>query len=1232
MRPATLRLLLSTTSVAALAALAGTAVVDNPALAVSVNADTTITVSTTDQQSLDTAGVDLVVTNAASVNVSTGAAVIMNKASTTLTVGVVSGSPNGVGLINGLSLNTAVQVNSFTGMAITTNANGVIQSDATQTIGVANSAGVAITNRGAISNIGVVSGNAAISLTNMTGSILNTRLNVVDTAPGITSLSGAAIAVGGTLTGGIVNDGSITSANKNGYVAGTINLSGAVTLGITNNATGTIQAGTSGQAIQFVNSSANASITNSGTIQQVDAGAAGTAIVYLAGASPTSSIVNSGTISSTGTGTSSGAIVYGSGAAVTGSISNSNLITASGLGASAISFADSSSLSGGITNKAGGTISATGTAAAAISIIGGSGAAATVANITNNAASGVTPAGHIGSTSTSSTGTIVINTAGTKNAQSLISNAGLIDVAGTGDAIKIGGGIGAGANVVSVNNAAGGIISATNGTSAAAHAVNFASATSAVGSTAVLDNAGSITGNKGATVLVSGALTPGGGQFGIANRATGLISTSSNLVAALDIQAAVGGGIDNAGTISGPVTAIASLTGLTNTITNEATGDINGSVSIAQGIFNIRGGSVDGATTGENKSTVNFNTAAVSTVSYSSFDPIFDTRGFTTGGAMTLTQGNSSSINVQQGAIGVDHNLQADTVNINAGGILVWNASQNAGSRTIAGNLTNNGELAIVASPGGAFTGNVTGNIVSSGTGSSGEGNILVFGLMHDNGAMFAPRIAATGTGNLDTSTRIRVYNDYAGYTPAGNTVVLTTNGALTVASATDTNNTTIPVDPNSGTAVLSYSARTTADGLTGTGRSVTLTTTRYGYDLIGGEVGTNERNIGAALESIGQGGSTPSMDSLFGYLDSQSSETPIKDALHRMLPIANGAALYGSALGINSLLQSVDARLANFGDQYVDATPGFAGRTSGRASGLSGAANGKLNGAWMRVSGGTGSQGDIHNASGQVDGFGFNSWGVTIGADREVRDNLRIGVSFAYASTRVNGDDVENSKLDIQSYQVAGYGAWRSGPWFVTGVAGFGGNSYDGERTVSFGPFFGKPVADYGGWSFTAKAVAGMEMYPAWAGGMASEIQITPYGTLRYSHIHIGEYTEKDGGIFNLKVGSQGYDQFAPGLGVRIAKPFKAGNVAFLPWIRPEIAFDLVGDRQSINAAFAVAPGSEFVTDGIKPAQTVFNLGFGVNFFNLGPLSASLAGEYQTGIGQSYSNFSGFGQLRFQF
>ena len=65
---------------------------------------------------------------------------------------------------------------------------------------------------------------------------------------------------------------------------------------------------------------------------------------------------------------------------------------------------------------------------------------------------------------------------------------------------------------------------------------------------------------------------------------------------------------------------------------------------------------------------------------------------------------------------------------------------------------------------------------------------------------------------------------------------------------------------------------------------------------------------------------------------------------------------------------------------------------------------------------------------------------------------------------------------------------------------------------------------------------------------------------------------------------------------------------------------------------AFALEPGTGFVTEGIKPAQTTFSLGFGVNFFNLGPMTASLTGEYQTGLGQSFHSVSGFGQIRFQF
>src|SRR5262249_19521532 len=160
-------------------------------------------------------------------------------------------------------------------------------------------------------------------------------------------------------------------------------------------------------------------------------------------------------------------------------------------------------------------------------------------------------------------------------------------------------------------------------------AINFASATTAVGTTPVLDNSGTITANKGSTVLVAGALTPGAGQFGIINRSGATISSLNSSFTALDVQAAVGGGIDNAGTIrnSSGGFAITSTLGLTNTLTNESTGTIVGDVQIAQGTFNIKGGELNGATTGENASTVNFTTAAISTVNQTDFNPIFDQVG-----------------------------------------------------------------------------------------------------------------------------------------------------------------------------------------------------------------------------------------------------------------------------------------------------------------------------------------------------------------------------------------------------------------------------------------------------------------------------------------------------------------------------------------------------------------------------------------------------------------------------
>src|SRR5690606_2563887 len=101
--------------------------------------------------------------------------------------------------------------------------------------------------------------------------------------------------------------------------------------------------------------------------------------------------------------------------------------------------------------------------------------------------------------------------------------------------------------------------------------------------------------------------------------------------------------------------------------------------------------------------------------------------------------------------------------------------------------------------------------------------------------------------------------------------------------------------------------------------------------------------------------------------------------------------------------------------------------------------------GLWVRGLGGFGSLDDSDNASGADYRFG----GLVLGADGRVSDELVAGVALGYLRTDV---DAAAADLDLDSFQLAGYGGWRHQAYYLQGVASVGYHGIDAVRGVTAG------------------------------------------------------------------------------------------------------------------------------------------------------------------------------------
>src|SRR5262249_47856547 len=138
------------------------------------------------------------------------------------------------------------------------------------------------------------------------------------------------------------------------------------------------------------------------------------------------------------------------------------------------------------------------------------------------------------------------------------------------------------------------------------------------------------------------------------------------------------------------------------TITNGDTGRISGAIVLAQSVFNIQGGNINGKTTGEDQSIVNFDLAAVTQGTVNPFDQDKPNFGFMTSeccsnGDIILALGKTSAINVNSGALLLrNSSFQAESITVDSD---VYAQILDADITVGAGGFVNNGFLVVSTSP-----------------------------------------------------------------------------------------------------------------------------------------------------------------------------------------------------------------------------------------------------------------------------------------------------------------------------------------------------------------------------------------------------------------------------------------------------------------------------------------------------------------------------------------------------
>ncbi|WP_076593574.1 autotransporter domain-containing protein [Herminiimonas arsenitoxidans] len=699
-----------------------------------------------------------------------------------------------------------------------------------------------------------------------------------------------------------------------------------------------------------------------------------------------------------------------------------------------------------------------------------------------------------------------------------------------------------------------------------------ATLTAGTNGTALYNNNKILT-NYGSAILVTGAGSKITGN--IVNDTSGIIGIAVNgnsgTAITVDSQGQIDGGIYNSGTIIGykyavQVSANASLAAIYAQGSNARfIGDVDASntdftVSAGANFSNTNAYKVKGFSVANG---AQFTMTAGNSLSGGALSNgiTVGSNGFNNAGAMNLAAGTTAVINGTY--------TQAGTGVLQVGS----NGSPKA-KLTIQGVATNTGSIGLATNA--EF---VTTSLSSSGTVTLANGALLstTNGFRND-GTLSLSGANATVQGNYtQTNTgvlRVGVSGDTT-YTK------LNINGVADLGSNAKIDVDVSPRDykfsvdrlqnvltastlNSDGTFAVTDNSILFDFGAIKVGNAIHLTLAKAPVTVLGSVKETNNTPAVGAATVLDQVITANPGGAIGSHFVGLTSKQAVSDAVSQTLPLLNGGSMAAATGSITSINRVVQARIENnrglssgddmLGDKYV----------------------------WFKPFGSWARQDDRDGQS----GFKANSTGFVAGADMAANERSRLGVGFAYAKSKVDGNSaIAPQHMDVDVFQLLGYGSYSLDEnTEINFQADVGQNSNKGSRRIAFTG--STASASYK--SLTAHVGVGVgRILP-----LNANTSFTPSVRADYTWIKDQSYQENGAGALNLNVAGRSANELLLAVDGKLAHKLneKTTFVANLG-----TAYTAVKGNTSIIAAFAGAPQAAFATYGMEQRPWTVRGGLGL-------------------------------------
>ena len=252
-------------------------------------------------------------------------------------------------------------------------------------------------------------------------------------------------------------------------------------------------------------------------------------------------------------------------------------------------------------------------------------------------------------------------------------------------------------------------------------------------------------------------------------------------------------------------------------------------------------------------------------------------------------------------------------------------------------------------------------------------------------------------------------------------------------------------------------------------------------------------------------------------------------------------------------------------------------------------------NGAWVQ---GEFRSSDRDSESVSVDGYEADTSSVTFGYDRKVSDALRLGASYTRADIDIDEDGNEDESNDLNTNQLSVYAGYDAGNVFISGQAGYVFGSGDSERVTETGA----TAADFDVDGFVGQVTASYEL------GV-----FTPQAGLRYGNVSQESFTETGG--LNLTVDVDDVQYLEAVVGGKFTPEVAVfGDWTVKPTLGVNYVYDFIGDARDVNVTL---PGASAVRlSSGDPAESRFEVTAGIDLVSVSGVSVGVSyeGDFSSG------------------